>query len=183
MDHLSWQLHVGPCCLYLPHTAITVEPLFLLPPSRVRSFLINKRRAHDSAGLSAELHALYLICSTNLLGFLRCGGGLMVFPVESSARCLESCGEQPRAQNMNDCTAVATVNAFDCMTSVSPTEHGLGNAIGSTELSKCVCGFVCVSVCASRVHNAGSAESSLHRLLACTTALLSSLISSVNVSL
>lgn len=39
---------------------------------------------------------------------------------------------------------------------------------------------VCVSVC---VHNAGSADSSLHRLLVCTTALLSSLISSVNVSL
>lgn len=34
-----------------------------------------------------------------------------------------------------------------------------------------------------RVHNAGSADSSLHRLLAYTTALHSSLISSVNASL
>lgn len=53
----------------------------------------------------------------------------------------------------------------------------------SFKLGKCVCGFVCVSVSVLRVHNAGSADSGLHRLLACTTALLSSLISSVNASL
>lgn len=41
----------------------------------------------------------------------------------------------------------------------------------------------CLSICVLRVHNAGSADSSLHTLLAYTTALLSSLISSVNVSL
>lgn len=47
---------------------------------------------------------------------------------------------------------------------------------------KLVCGSVCVCVCVLHVHNAGSADPSLHRLLACTV-LLSSLISSVNVSL
>lgn len=40
--------------------------------------------------------------------------------------------------------------------------------------------LVCVSAC---LHNASSADPSIHRLLHCTTALLSSLISSVNAGL
>lgn len=66
---------------------------------------------------------------------------------------------------------------------LSLSEHTSGNVPLNFKPDTLLCGSVCICVCLLRVHNAGSADSSLHRLLACTTVLLSSLISSVNVSL
>lgn len=64
---------------------------------------------------------------------------------------------------------------------MSLIERTLGNGVFNFKLGECVC--VCVSVCELHVQSSDSAYSSLHRLLAYTTALLPSSISSVNASL
>lgn len=76
--------------------------------------------------------------------------------------------------------AILPINGPVCMTSVSQTEHSFGDGVFSFSLGKCASG--CVPFSIMGVHNADSAESSLHTLLAYPTALLSSLISSVNAS-
>lgn len=109
-----------------------------------------------------------------------CCGGLMVFPTESAPCLLESCREQHSEKNVHHQLQCKATSA-----SMSLTEHTSGNLVRNFKPSQhgfvCVC--VSVSVCVLLAHSAGSADLSLHRLLVCTTALLSSLISSVNVSL
>ena len=95
---------------------------------------------------------------------------------------------QHAERNSSERNTVRRMQTIKCkfnviFASMSLTEHPSGNVVFSFKLLKPICEFMCVNVYALCVHNASSADSSFHRLLVCTTALPSTLISSVNVSL
>lgn len=164
---------------------VTAELMFLRPPYFLQ---VHQQNCRALQGCQLNLYTVYISESPMWVVwelFYICYGDLMVLPMESAAYCLETCRQPPSntCTTKCNCKAIPPINGSACMTSVSQTKHTFGNGVLSFKLGKCVRGFVSFSVCILHVHNAGSAESSLHRLLAYLTALLSSLISSVNASL